>query len=675
MKISNSSEKVLSIFFNNPDQEFFINEIIRKTGLYPNSIQRSIITLENQGILTKTKKLRYLFYALNKKYPYLQELKNIIQKVKTGEKLPPVWVKILNRKTSYSFYEALYKANMINLKERYGIGINNLWYNNLTYGCYYIKNDFVEIGKVVSASIDNDLNFAKNDIKNCKKTCDEYVEQAKKIPTFDLAIESNRRLAERLQTFYNDYLNIFPFITIPHVIDNFFESKIKEYVKNDEDYDTLSSSTSMIDEEQKNALTLAAYLNTNGKDKTYEKLLTKHYKNYCWMPMWSINAEPLDRKYFEEEIINILNKVKDPRDEINRLKLEEKKRKKIVNNLLKKINASESLVEHVRLLQEYIYLRTYRKNAVCKANYYHLPLLFESGKRLNLTKEEVKQLSYPEIIYGLRKRISQKALKKLIKDRELGWALLLLNGRHKDVIGAKNIIETMERYQIISPGNTMQKIVRGKIACSGKATGTVKVITKLSELSKVNKGDVLVTQMTTPDYMVAIHNIVGLVTDEGSITSHAAIISREFNIPCIIATKNATQVLSDGDIVEVDANEGVVRVIENVELPEDIKVIPGRTIYKGKVKGFARVILDSSDLQDIKQGDILIAPQVTPEFLSALYRVKGFVVDEDSATSHAALYGRVLKLPSIMGTQFARHAIQSGDIVELDATRGLLKKI
>ena len=86
----------------------------------------------------------------------------------------------------------------------------------------------------------------------------------------------------------------------------------------------------------------------------------------------------------------------------------------------------------------------------------------------------------------------------------------------------------------------------------------------VGELSKMKKGDILVCPMTNPDYIPAVHLAGAIVTDEGGILCHAAIISREFQIPCIIGTKVATQVLHDGDLVEVDADHGVVRVLERV---------------------------------------------------------------------------------------------------------------
>lgn len=103
---------------------------------------------------------------------------------------------------------------------------------------------------------------------------------------------------------------------------------------------------------------------------------------------------------------------------------------------------------------------------------------------------------------------------------------------------------------------------RGNIAQKGSVRGIVKVIRSVSEIGKVESGDILVTQMTVPAYIAAMNRAVAFITDEGGITCHAAIIAREMKKPCIIGTKIATQVLHDGDLVEVDADHGVVRIVE-----------------------------------------------------------------------------------------------------------------
>lgn len=78
-------------------------------------------------------------------------------------------------------------------------------------------------------------------------------------------------------------------------------------------------------------------------------------------------------------------------------------------------------------------------------------------------------------------------------------------------------------------------------------------------MHKVKEGDILVAPMTTPELMPAMKNAAAFITDEGGITCHAAIISRELDKPCIIGTKTATRIIKDGDLVEVDANLGIIR--------------------------------------------------------------------------------------------------------------------
>lgn len=107
-----------------------------------------------------------------------------------------------------------------------------------------------------------------------------------------------------------------------------------------------------------------------------------------------------------------------------------------------------------------------------------------------------------------------------------------------------------------------KKTIGGVVVSKGKASGRVSVVLQKSDFSKVQDGDIIVASMTRPDYSPILSKAAGIVTNEGSITCHAAIISRELGIPCIIGTNIATKVLKDGDLVEVDAINGVVRKVK-----------------------------------------------------------------------------------------------------------------
>lgn len=86
----------------------------------------------------------------------------------------------------------------------------------------------------------------------------------------------------------------------------------------------------------------------------------------------------------------------------------------------------------------------------------------------------------------------------------------------------------------------------------------MKIVRTLSDLAKVQKGDVLVTKMTSPDMVVAMGRSVAIVTDEGGMTAHASIVGREMGLPVIVGTRQATQKLQDGQKITVDAYSGKV---------------------------------------------------------------------------------------------------------------------
>ncbi|PIZ49383.1 phosphoenolpyruvate synthase, partial [Candidatus Woesearchaeota archaeon CG_4_10_14_0_2_um_filter_57_5] len=101
-------------------------------------------------------------------------------------------------------------------------------------------------------------------------------------------------------------------------------------------------------------------------------------------------------------------------------------------------------------------------------------------------------------------------------------------------------------------------LVVGQTASPGAAFGPVTIIHTAEELDKVKKGDILVTEMTNPDMVPAMKRAAGIVTNEGGMTCHAAIVSREMGIPCVVGTEHATQVLKQGQIITVDATHGHV---------------------------------------------------------------------------------------------------------------------
>lgn len=151
----------------------------------------------------------------------------------------------------------------------------------------------------------------------------------------------------------------------------------------------------------------------------------------------------------------------------------------------------------------------------------------------------------------------RKLTQEELNERQKFWILIMIKGKWRLLIGQK----AREYYQKNLEERVIkeQQVIKGTTACLGKVRGTVKIIVTQEDQGKMKKGDILVSPMTTPRLMIAVKKAGAIITDEGGMTAHAAIVSREFNIPCIVGAKIATKVLKDGDRVEVDATKGIVK--------------------------------------------------------------------------------------------------------------------
>ncbi len=120
----------------------------------------------------------------------------------------------------------------------------------------------------------------------------------------------------------------------------------------------------------------------------------------------------------------------------------------------------------------------------------------------------------------------------------------------------RKVIEQIEKSQKTS------LTIKGTAAYKGKIIGRVRIVRSYHDVKKVQEGEILVANTTHPDYLPAMQKAAAFVTNEGGMVSHAAIVARELKKPCIVGTRNATKLLKDDDLVEVDANEGIVKKIK-----------------------------------------------------------------------------------------------------------------
>jgi phosphohistidine swiveling domain-containing protein len=192
-------------------------------------------------------------------------------------------------------------------------------------------------------------------------------------------------------------------------------------------------------------------------------------------------------------------------------------------------------------------------------SYQAIPLFKKVAQKIGITYEQMLDLKVEEIISGF-----EGIDLKNISDKRAGDVWVISSGLNNtaNVIDDPEIVKALAEKLIPKPEVNNSNEIKGQIGNKGKAIGSVKIALLSQDFSKIEDGDILVTTMTTPDFVPMMQKAAAIVTDIGGLLCHAAIISREMQKPCVIGTKFATQILKDGDLVEVDADNGVVRVLE-----------------------------------------------------------------------------------------------------------------
>ncbi len=191
-----------------------------------------------------------------------------------------------------------------------------------------------------------------------------------------------------------------------------------------------------------------------------------------------------------------------------------------------------------------------------------IPFFKRVARELNINWNDLFYYTSEEIHKGL-----MGARLPNISDRKIGFVCLSINGKMKMIYGqeGKKLSEWLDSsLQAVDP--TLKEL-KGKTASPGIARGKVRIALLPAERNALREGEILVCSMTSPEYVPAMKRSAAIITDEGGLLSHAAIMSREFGKPCIIATKIGTRFLHTGDLVEVDANRGVVKILKRHRAP------------------------------------------------------------------------------------------------------------
>jgi phosphoenolpyruvate synthase/pyruvate phosphate dikinase len=288
------------------------------------------------------------------------------------------------------------------------------------------------------------------------------------------------------------------------------------------------------------------------ENEQVKQWVEEHEKKFNWVN-YGHEGPAFTKKYFFDELKAILEEKTE--NVLNIMKQEEADVKKRQQEYLGKLEFDEETSYLFETAQKFSFLKVYRKELL-HLIYFNLDrLLKEVSRRSGLS---LKQLRYCE-----REEVTAILLENKIPDTKLlnersDYCLEILDGEKTSLKygeeAKKHLKENVEAKELVK-----EDVLKGTCACPGEVIGEVKIINRVEDMAKMEEGNILVSVATSPELLPAMKKAAAFVTDLGGLTCHAAIVSRELKMPCVIGTKNATHALKDGDKVKVDATHGIVR--------------------------------------------------------------------------------------------------------------------
>lgn len=287
-----------------------------------------------------------------------------------------------------------------------------------------------------------------------------------------------------------------------------------------------------------------------------EEALEKHQGEYYWLRNSYGFTEILDANYFKKELNKI--SVREAKEKIVEIKNYPKKVRLRKKELIKKYKINQEIVNIAEKLSHCIWWQDLRKKYIFMAN----DIISEFNKQIS----RISNISFKELCYYTSLEVVNflENNKKIdAKKRFKGFIIYYHEKNDLTFRIGKQANNFAKVYLEVKVDKSLKEF-KGLVVSKGKIIrGRAKILLTPRNLDKMNKGDILVAPMTSPDFIVAMRKASAVITDEGGMTCHAAIVSRELGIPCIVGTRIASKVLKDKDVVEVDTNRGIIEIIKN----------------------------------------------------------------------------------------------------------------
>lgn len=432
---------------------------------------------------------------------------------------------------------------------------------------YYGEKDANEVGEHIVQKFLSQPSFAVEVNREIVHWADRLRRYCDTIYEADLDHYSNKKLWKIYERHDQVHTKYYQWGWIPVAADMFhanFTEKLKGYLRGigvgEEKLNeylvilTQPTKKSLIQIEREEFLKIAVAAKKS-KGRIAPKILSalkRHYQKYFYVNhMWV--GEPFAFEHYEKELRNMLAQRNNPAKLLASEQGAFKKNVTARQMLIRKLRVTGGWKTLFDAFGDFMITKIYRRFAQIYAVYKMEFVLKEIGRRLGLSLMQVRFMLPQEVRASL---LSNKLDRKELMERKKFCVYYAERG--KDVIftglKAEKLAKSAQKVEV---GEVSE--LKGQTGCIGKAQGIVKVVIRPADMAKMQKGDILVSIATDPDIVPAMKKAAAIVTEQGGVTSHAAIVSRELNVPCLIGTKIATRVFKDGDVVEVDATAGLVR--------------------------------------------------------------------------------------------------------------------
>lgn len=399
------------------------------------------------------------------------------------------------------------------------------------------------------------------DLRNLADKLKILSAQFKKINFFNL---SPKQQLVYLKKFHDLHHDLWAYGQVPNVLE-FENSFLTDYLKNyllkfqldakkqAEVFQILITPRELSEAQQEERAMLSLAQRSDCGSKSHQKSILNHWKKYSWLHFgWT--GPSLNKEYFVEVCAG-LNKQGGSTKILQNLKAESKLLLKNKKFWIKKLKIDSLYQKLFRLLEELLFIKAHRMDALFRSYEASQPLLAKIARDHHLSLSQGYNLYYDDLVKIIKTgKVDANYINEL-NSYSVGYfdsnKIYLLIGDKARKLSS----------QLVLPKVKEVNELKGQCAYTGKVKGEVCVVNNVKEMSKFKDGQILVSIVTDPSLLPIMKKAAAFVTNQGGLTCHAAIVARELKTPCVIGTKIATKIFKDGDLVEVDAENGVVKKI------------------------------------------------------------------------------------------------------------------